>query len=213
MQIYYFLMALIIFLLPGCKQYIVWGKKNFVQAPKIRLDLAQARAFIQTRRVYDQAATVGIFDVLWLNHIVRGTYAQLYAARKGLSGEDARIFLDKHHREMEDTLSFYVLMNNDAEHRLDLKVQESGWSAYLTVDGKRYYPKMIKPAPLVPEYVKIFGYRYNQFRAPYLVTFHAKDESDADIVATADRIVLSISSVSHVLSFVYTKGGAEEAVC
>lgn len=206
MQIYRFLSALVVIvLLPGCySRYYFWGKEQFVQASKVRIDLADARSYLQTKRIYDQAATVGIFDVLWLNHVVRSTYAKLYAARKGLSGKEQQNFFEKHQEEMQDTLSFYVLMDNDSEHRLDMKVQETNWSIYLALDDKIYHPKYIKPVFLVPEYKKIFGYRSSPFRAAYLVAFDEQDKNGISLLDGLNTFTLTISSVNHKVSFTYS---------
>jgi len=205
MHVYYLFCLLVILLLPGCKQYLFWGKQNFIQAPKIRVDLTQARFYLQTKRVYDEASTVGIFDALWLNHTVRKAYVNLYAARKGLFEQDKQDLIEQHKKELDDSLSFYILMNNDEEHALNPKVQESRWSVYLIINNQRYSPSSLKPVLLTPEYVKIFGHRYSQFRAPYLVKFHATDMDDADLLNMASSIELHISSVNHTVQFRWTK--------
>ena len=201
MQVKYIFLVMLLGILPGCKQYFFWGKDNFIQAPKIRIDMAQARKFLQTKRLYDEASTVGIFDALWLNHTVRMTYINLYAARKGFSQEEKDDLVAHHKREAQDTLSFYVLMDNDNEHILSLKVQESRWSIYLKIDNQTYSPVSIKPVALTPEYSKIFGYRHNQFRSPYLVIFHAQNSDDEHLLKHAQRLELHINSVNHKVLF------------
>ena len=201
MQIKYIFLVLCIGMLPGCKQYFFWGRDSFIQAPKIRVDIAQARDFLQTKRLYDEASTVGIFDVLWLNHTVRMAYVNIYATRKGFSEEEKEVLVAEHKKEVQDTLSFYVLMDNDQQHILSLKVQESRWSIYLRINNKTYNPVSIKPVVLTPEYSKIFGYRHNQFRSPYLVVFHAQDSDDEYLLKHTNRLELHINSVNHKVSF------------
>ncbi len=197
MQIKYMVLVMLLGVLPGCKQYFFWGQQNFVQAPKIRVDMTQAREFLKTKRLYDEASTVGIFDALWLNHTVRQTYINLYAARKGFCQEEKDDLIAHHKKEAQDTLSFYVLMDNDQEHILTLKVQESRWSVYLKINNTTYSPESIKPVMLTPEYTKLFGYRYNQFRSPYLVVFHAQDGDDQYLLDNAKSLELHINSVNH----------------
>ncbi len=201
MQIKYIFLALYIGMLPGCKQYFFWGRDNFIQAPKIRVDVAEARNFLQTKRLYDEASTVGIFDALWLNHTVRKAYINIYAARKGFSQEEKDILVAQHKKEARDTLSFYVLMDNDQQHILSLKIQESRWSIYLKINGKTYNPVSIKPVILTSEYSKIFGYRHNQFRSPYLVVFHAQDSDDQYLLNHTKKLELHINSVQHKVLF------------
>ncbi len=185
--------------LPGCKQYFFWGKESFVQAPKVRIDVDAVRLEVQTKRLYDQAATIGIFDALFLSSSVRNKAAELVSYWKAFSEEEEQELKNLDNKEQEEALVFYLLVGNTDAQRLSLKPDEPGWSVFLTVGSQKYKPSQIKQVDLPPAYKKIFGARANHFRIPYKITFDRYTDGQADLLSNQFSLVLT--TVNYTVTF------------
>jgi hypothetical protein len=194
------LMILLLFLLPNCGRVIDWGERTFVQAPSLEAPIAQAQKYIRSVTMYDQLTTRARFDALWLSNEVRSNYAQLYALKFGKTEEQKKVFLRRQLEENNHFISFYVL--SLYEHPLG--DQGSEWTLFLEIDGKNYSPIEIKTVELSPEYMYIFGKKYNRFKVPYSVKFDAKDINDQFLVTPeTKKITLYCRSLASEVTFVW----------
>lgn len=203
---YYFFLSIILFILPCCNpNYLKWGSAQIISAGKLKNDLFFTLEYLQTKKVYDQFITVGIFDVLWLTEPVRMTYVDLFATRTCLSDERVAILQEQQLEQLEETVSFYVLMNNDSEHILGTQAS-APWSACLKINCQVFQPVDIKSVELNPDYIRIFGKRYSSFRNAYLVSFKAIDVNNKFILDGANRLELVLSSPKYRVMFLWKKG-------
>lgn len=183
-------------LLPGCGRIIDWGKKSFVQVPVRELDPTIQRMYIRSATAYDQVATRGKFDVLWLSDDVRTMFSQLLATKFGRTEEQKKAFLRRQLEENKHFIAFYVL----SLHEHPLGDPTSDWTVFLSIDGKNYAPIEIKSVDLPPEYIFIFGKKYTRFRVPYSVKFDARTIEDLPLIDdTTQSISLYFRSVDKEL--------------
>jgi hypothetical protein len=161
-------------LLPGCGRWVDWGNRTFEQTPTVNSPVAVAQKYIRSVTSYDQLTTTARFDVLWLSDDVRTNYADLYALKFAKTDEQKKTFLRRQLEENNHFISFYVMSLYDQP----LGETNNDWNLFLTIDDKNYSPIEIKSVELAPEYMHIFGKKYNRFKVPYSVKFDAKDIDD-----------------------------------
>lgn len=191
----------VLFLLPGCGKIIDWGNKTFTQSPEIESDIVAAQKYIRSVTTYDQLTTRARFDVLWLSDEVRRNYINLFAAKFGKTDEQKKTFLRRQIEENNHFISFYVLSLYD----YPLGDLHSEWTLFLNIDGKNYAPIEIKTVELSPEYIYIFGKKYNRFKVPYSVKFDAKDINDQSLITeNTEKITLYCRSISAEVAFVWS---------
>jgi len=172
---YFYFMIFLMLCLGGCSRYIDWGKSVFYQGKKVDLHAQEVRCFIRSVHVYDQLTTLGIFDALWLNDQVRVAYAQVYAAKHGLSQERYEAFVQRQLQENLHDISFYVLVSLPVHESISFVDKDAPWSMNLIIDDDSFVPVEIVPIDLSPEYQMFFGKRFNKFKVCYLVKFNAVD--------------------------------------
>ncbi len=195
--------AAVLLLLPGCGRVIDWGLQTFEQAPSLEASIVQAQKYIRSVTLYDQLTTRARFDALWLSDNVRFNYANLYALKFGKTEEQKKVFLRRQLEENNHFITFYVL--SLYEHPLgDVN---SEWALFLEVDGKHYAPIEVKSVELSPEYIYIFGKKYNRFKVPYSVKFDAKDINDTFLITPETKqITLYGRSLNSQATFVWEVG-------
>jgi hypothetical protein len=192
--------TILLLLLPGCGRMIDWGTKTFVQAPSLQASVSDAQKYIRSVTSYDQLTTRARFDVLWLSDDVRTNYTNLFVLKFGKNEEQKRTFLRRQLEENNHFISFYVL----SLHEYPLGDTNSEWTLFLTIDNKHYTPIEIKSVELSPEYMYIFGKKYNRFKVPYSVKFDAKDINDQFLVTPETKnITLHCRSLSAEVTFVW----------
>lgn len=199
-QINLFLSIMLMLLLPSCGRLFDWGNRTFNQTPTINASVATAQEYIRSVTSYDELTTRARFDVLWLSDEVRTTYTNLYALKFGKTEEQRKIFLRRQLEENNHFISFYIL--SPYEHPLgDVN---SEWTLFLTIDDKNYSPIEIKAVELTPEYMHIFGKKYNRFKVPYSVKFDAKDINDNFLITPETKnITLYCRSLKAEVTFVW----------
>lgn len=191
---------IIILLLPGCTRVIDWGWRTFEQAPSLDPDISRAQSYIQSVTLYDQLTTRARFDALWLSDEVRTTYADIYGLKFGKTEDQKKTFLRRQLEENNHFISFYVL----SLYENTLGDVHSEWTLFLEVDGKFYNPIEIKSVDLVPEYIYIFGKKYNRFKVPYSVKFDAKDINDEFLITPATKnIILHCRAINAEVRFAW----------
>lgn len=200
MKIHALYSAVLILLLPSCGRIIDWGERNFMQAPSLQAEITQAQKYIRSVAMYDQLTTAARFDALWLSDDVRLNYANLYALKFGKTEEQKKVFLRRQLEENNHFMTFYVL--SLYEHPLGDASSE--WTLFLNIDGKNYSPIEIKTVDLSPEYMYIFGKKYNRFKVPYSVKFDAKDINDQFLITSeTQNITLYCRSLKSEVKFVW----------
>jgi hypothetical protein len=191
---------IMVLLLPSCGRMIDWGKKTFVQTPTLQASITAAQKYIRSVTSYDQLTTRARFDALWLSDDVRINYANLFAVKFGKTEEQRKTFLRRQLEENNHFISFYVLSLYDQP----LGDANSEWTLFLNIDDKHYAPIEIKSVELSPEYMYIFGKKYNRFKVPYSVKFDAKDINDQFLITPQTKnITLYCRSLSAEVTFVW----------
>lgn len=198
MKIHLLYCLVLLLLLPSCGRVLDWGQRNFMQAPSLEGNVAEAQKYIRSVTMYDQLSTRARFDVLWLSDNVRMNYADLYAAKFGKTDEQKKVFLRRQLEENNHFITFYVL----SLHEYPLGDSSSEWTLFLKIDDKNYAPIEIKTADLAPEYKYIFGKKYNRFKESYSVKFDAKDINDQFLITPeTQKITLYCRSLKSEVTF------------
>lgn len=169
----YLLLASLI-VLPGCNKLIDYGSDTFNQVQKLDPHRDEAQKYLLSVTAYDQLSTVAKFDALWLSDDVRKVYSDLYALRNGKSDEQKMIFFRRQLEENYHFITFYVL----STYERPLGILNGEWSLVLRIKDSYYLPIEVKSIELAPEYIYIFGKKYNRFKTAYSVRFDAKDIND-----------------------------------
>jgi hypothetical protein len=191
---------MMILLLPSCGRLVDWGNRTFEQTPTVNSTVADAQQYIRSVTSYDQLTTTARFDVLWLSDDVRTNYADLYALKFAKTDEQKKIFLRRQLEENNHFISFYVL----SPYEEPLGETSNDWTLFLTIDDKNYSPIEIKSVELTPEYIHIFGKKYNRFKVPYNVKFDAKDINDNYLITPeTPNITLHCRSLKSDVTFVW----------
>lgn len=195
-----YIIMIVLLLLPSCGRVIDWGTRTFVQAPSLQASISAAQKYIRSVTTYDQLTTRARFDVLWLSDDVRINYANLFALKFGKTEEQRKTFLRRQLEENNHFITFYVL----SLHEHPLGDSNSEWTLFLQIDSKYYAPIEIKAVELSPEYIHIFGKKYNRFKVPYSVKFDAKDINDEFLITPETKnITLHCRSVISEVTFVW----------
>jgi len=189
----------ILLLLSGCGGRIVdWGKQNFYQGEKGPDYTDRIKGLVQSKTVYNQLSTEGMFDVLWLNDEARTLYADMNSARLGKTPEQYKMFLRRQLEENNHYITFYVLSLN----RVPLKDSDTQWTIQLEAGGNQYAPIEIKQIELAPEYEYIFGEKLTPFKTPYQVKFGALNADDQPILHEGVKdIALHFSTIDRGTTF------------
>lgn len=167
-----FLVLIPLLLFPGCRYYC-WLKDVFDQGVYTDDFSTIPSKYVRSARIYDQLATLGIFDVLWLHDEVRIAYAQAYAEKHCLNEEQYERLLQRQFAENEQFINFYVLAAYPGQEDNTLNERDSFWAICLESDGQMYQPTQIKLLKdLDPEYIFFFCSRFTVFKDIYLVRFN-----------------------------------------
>lgn len=189
-----------VLLLPGCGRVIDWGTKTFVQEPSPQPSINAAQKYLRSVTSYDQLTTRARFDVLWLSDDVRINYSNLFALKFGKTEEQKKAFLRRQLEENNHFISFYML----SLHEYPLGDLNSEWTLFLNINNKYYAPIEIKSVELAPEYMYIFGKKYNRFKVPYSVKFDAKDINDQFLITPeTEKITLHARSLHADVTFAW----------
>jgi len=169
----YILCALLL-LLPGCGRVVDWVQDTFPQISPIDTQVDTIEKYSKSLTIYDQFTTVAKFDVMWLADEVRELYVDLFALKYGKTVEQKKILLRRQLEENNHFISFYVL----SLYEVPLGDTFSEWALFLHINGKNYAPIEVKTVELSPEYIGMFGKKFNRFKVVYSVKFDAKDIED-----------------------------------
>lgn len=168
----------ILFLLPGCGKMVDWAQGSFTQATSFDFHCEKVQRYIKSITTYDQFTTVAKFDVLWLSNEVRQSYVDLFVLKFGKTEEQKRALLRRQFEENNHFISFYVL----SLYECPLGDAHSAWTLFATIGDKNYAPIEIKVVELSPEYVCMFGKKFNRFKVAYSVKFDAKNIDDIPLI-------------------------------
>jgi hypothetical protein len=176
-------MLVLLLSLAGCGRYVCWVKDVFDQGDKLETFSCEVEGYIRSARVYDQFDTLGLFDALWLNHVVRHAYVDSYSLKHCLSDAAYQALLNQELEQTENFISFYVLASVPGQFNTLLTDLNSLWTVRLEIDGQCYEPVKLKIVDLTHEYQKFFGPRFTIFKTAYLVAFDARDKSGAPLLS------------------------------
>lgn len=188
--------------LPGCKQYIDWGKKTFQQADTIAFDREHITPFLRHTALYDQLATVLIMDTLYLNDLVAQQYQNLYAQRRFLTPTITHLMEQQNTEQQTRYVSFYLWANKQADNDILFSTTESTaiWRLTLCANNIHYQPITIEHVTLEPEYVRIFSIPSTKHRTAYLVRF-LKDKDLTEFLSSHPHdLELILKSPDHTIS-------------
>lgn len=171
--------VLVLLLLPGCGKIIDWGKERYNTVSYLNADIKVVERYLRSIITYDQLTTVAYFDALWLSDEVRAVYVDLFVLKFGKTQEQKNIFLRRQYEENNHFISFYVLSLYDNP----LGEPLSEWTVFLRINDTNYQPIEVKVVDLSPEYICMFGKRYNRFKVAYSVKFDAKNIEDEFLIA------------------------------
>jgi|SRR5581483_6138292 len=173
----YFLCVLLL-LLPGCGRMVDWMKDSFQQIPFLDTQCDTVEKYSKSITLYDQLTTKAKFDVMWLADEVRALYVDLFALKFGKTIEQKKTLLRRQLEENNHFISFYVL----SLYEVPLGDSLSEWALFLQINDKNYAPIEIKTVELSPEYMCMFGKKFNRFKVAYSVKFDAKDIDDMPLI-------------------------------
>lgn len=162
----------------GCNRIIDWGVTVFDQGTDIENKAEKAHKLVKSTAIYDQFATVGMFDALWLSNDVRILYSDLYSMRRCKNEELKKAFLRRQLEENNHFITFFVLSPFD----MNLADSQTRWSIFLKVNGAVYCPIEIAVVDLDFEYKAMFGKKLTRFKESYVVKFSALDIDENQIL-------------------------------
>jgi len=199
-RIYKIVGLIVLCFLPGCGKVIDWGKDSFHQGEQLQTSREHSQKYIHSVTVYNQFTTKAKFDAMWLSDAVRTDYADLHALKYGKNEEQKKKFLRRQLEENKHFISFYVL----SLYEISLGDANSQWSVLLRIGANNYAPIEVKTVDLSPEYIHIFGKRFNRFKVAYSIKFDARDIEDQSLITLdTDKISLYFRSVEKEVSLVW----------
>lgn len=191
--VYLIIPLLLIF--SGCKRYIEWAHTTIPQGTFSPVLMQPPPGHIVAAYVYDQFATLGLFDVMWLGPQIRERYALLYAYKYQLTPALLDEFKRRQIEETRQHISFYLLVGGQAGEGLEKEAQN--WSIRLLIDGVAYAPVHLAPVELPLEYRCLFGRRFTRFRIPYQAKFDAHDVHGKQLITNdTKKLVMVLRCVS-----------------
>jgi hypothetical protein len=195
----YFLYVLLL-VLPSCGRVVDWVKDSFPQIPSLSASCSVIEKYSKSITLYDQFTTRAKFDALWLADDVRALYVDLFSLKFGKTVEQKKALLRRQLEENNHFIAFYVL----SFHEVPLGDTSSEWALFLQINGKNYSPIEVKTVELSPEYICLFGKKYNRFKVAYSVKFDAKDIDDIPLItASTDEMKLYFRSTTKEVVFVW----------
>lgn len=161
-------------LLPGCMKYYELSTTEFPQGSLVEQKANLAQQYLRSIKLYDQFATVALFDSLWLSPDVRTYFAKRFCDKRGKDSETHKAIQNRQLEETNHWIGFYVLADIRTRNHTSLNEKNAAWTFYLTVNKTtKLEPISMKEAELEPEYLALFGRCFNNFKTTYLVKFPA----------------------------------------
>ena len=167
-------------------------KGTFPQGDNMEIYKTTIDQYKKTLRLYDYFELKSEFNVLWLSDNMKTAYSKILARRQGKDPVAERSILRRQLEENDSYISFYVLSLKS----VNLGRNDSEWSTYLEIDGKKYQPKKVKKIELLPEYEDFFGTDLSKYKKPYIVRFDAKDWEENQIITSKTKQIKLIFSSS-----------------
>ena len=165
-------------MLSGCGALIDWYKETVPQSATHAYDKKTVQQYLKSIRLYDEFATIAMFDVLWLSDEIRTMYAKQYSAVRKHSSNAETEAIRRQLQVNETLIAFYVLSLRSSP----LHTATAQWIAYLDVDGVVYYPQEIKFIELVPHFKAMFGSLLTKHKQACEVKFNRIDQEGRDIM-------------------------------
>ena len=150
---------------------------------------------VRSTSVYDEFATVAIFDALAMSGEVRSAYVDLYCDRRGLSKDLRCEMANKQIEDSSNNAVFYVLADIRDKGSALLHEKNPFWAMFLKLeDGTSVEANSIKEVELEPELQMFFGKKFNQFKTAYMVQFPATSDGNMVHVNQMSKYSLVIGS-------------------
>lgn len=163
-------------LLPGCIKYYELSTTEFPQGDEITPQSVLTENYVRSIKIYNQFETVALFDILWLSSDVRTYFANRFCTKRGKDLESHKAIESRQLEETNHWVGFYVLSDIRTRNQTSLKEKNAAWTMHLTINDKiKLEPISITEVELEPEYLALFGHRFNNFKSIYLVKFPAYD--------------------------------------
>ena len=177
-RLQFFMLLGILLMVPGCKQYVDWGKRTFNQGTQLQDYAHDVQPFIRTVRAYDQFDTLGIFDALWVARSVRRATANMTSDKFCKSEQEYDELLARELAKNDQLITFYLVSDKKSFELRDMALvgtdSDVRWSIYLEIDDMILHPLSFESIDLEPEYRTFFGPRFkSNFKQAYIVTFDA----------------------------------------
>jgi hypothetical protein len=186
----------LIVLISGCVPYHKLSQKEFPQGTDLKNSYDVSKLFIRSQSVYDQFTTLAQFDAIWLSDQTRVAYVEMYCKKRGKNEKAKEAMLARQLEENHHWISFYVLADVREVFNSAMNDKNPVWTPYLKLDKECIEPVSIKEIELEPEYISIFGTKYNSFKTAYLISFPAKnDTTNKMYLDGAKKLNLVTSSV------------------
>jgi hypothetical protein len=208
-----FAIVVLILIHNGCIPYHKLSKTEFPQGQDLDLkSYAIAQLYLKSSAVYNQFTTLAIFDALWLSDDVRNAYVCQNCLSSGKNEESKQAFLNRQLEENKHEISFYVLADIRQHFGRGLNEKNSYWKPFISVDGQKIEPVLIKEVELDPEYKTFFDPRFSSLKTAYLVQFPATDASGKHYLKDCKKLELTISSVEKACCLEWDLSKLEQAV-
>ena len=167
----FFLLVLLV-ILPSCVRYDKLVKSEFPQGTSYDDNRDITHHNVRSATLYEQFSTKGVFNALRLSDSTRTKYVDVYTRKRGITGDAQKAILNRNLEENKHWISFYLLADIRDKTYVSLSEKSSFWSLYLDMgNGVTIVPESIKEVDIEPEFQAFFGYRFNLFKAAYLVKF------------------------------------------
>jgi hypothetical protein len=170
------LMMFFVMTFSSCVRYDKLVKSEFPQGTSYDDNRDVTYYNVRSANLYEQFETKGIFNALHLSDGTRTKYVDVYTRKRGIMGASYKAMLNRNLEENKHWISFYLLADIRDKTYVSLSEKNSSWSLYLDMgNGVTIAPESIKEVDIEPEYQAFFGYRFNLFKAAYLVKFPIQD--------------------------------------
>jgi len=182
---------------PSCIKYYELAKTEFPQGKGKDVSRDILAENLKTIRVYNQFATLAIFDLLYLSDEMRSFYVDLFCNQRGKDETFKSAMLRRELEENKLWISFNILASVQDEENKGLGDKDSLWSVFLKMaDGQAISPVSIEEVDLSPEMKFFFAHRLTHYKRSYLVKFPAKNAEGKYYLSEGSKFKLVVSSVN-----------------
>lgn len=191
-----FILSILVMLLTGCGGTLKkWKEETFTQASTYNFSEYKntIKHYLHSLSLYDQFATVALFDALWLSDEMRMVISDIHVELLGKNREVRNNLLRRQLKDNSEYVTFYVL----SQHIISLVDHPTQWNLYLKIDDISYSPASVKLIEINPEYRIIFGQKLTVHKDMYEVKFLRINSKGKDILSTGEKMELFFNGLHH----------------